>query len=109
MMNTEKDDELLRMLSGDLERLDAQYDDISPPSLPGLERLIAEEALRRQLQSRRELQRFLLVALFMVSIVMFGLGFAPVTYWILQAAVPIAALGCLAVVRLRLRREDAEE
>ncbi|MNH94051.1 hypothetical protein D3C73_466630 [compost metagenome] len=108
-MNTKKDEELLQMLSADLERLDAQYDDISPPALPGLERLIAEEAHRRQLQSRRELQRFLLVALFMVSIVLFGLGFAPVTYWILQAAVPIAALGCLAVIRLRLRREDAEE
>ncbi|CQR58252.1 putative membrane protein [Paenibacillus riograndensis SBR5] len=108
-MNTEKDDELLQMLSGDLERLDAQYDDISPPSLPGLKRLIAEEALRRQHQRRRELQMFLLVALFMVSIVMVSLGLAPVIYWILQAAVPIAGLGCLAVVRLRLRREDAEE
>ncbi|MNC26091.1 hypothetical protein D3C75_742090 [compost metagenome] len=100
---------MLRMLSADLERLDAQYDDISPPSLPGLERLIAEKALHRQVQSRRELQWFLLVALFMVSIVLFGLGFAPMAYWILQATVPIAALGCLAVIRLRLRREDAEE
>ncbi|MGN7765113.1 YxlC family protein [Paenibacillus sp. 22594] len=108
-MKKEKDEELLRMLSSDLARLDAQYDDISPPSLPGLEQLIADEALRRQRQSRREFQRFLLVGLFLVSVVLFSLGFAPVTYWILQAAFPVAALGCLAVMRLRLRREDTEE
>ncbi|MBW4083781.1 YxlC family protein [Paenibacillus sp. S150] len=106
-MKKEKDEELLRMLSADLERLDAQYGDVTPPSLPQLERLIAGEAIRRQHQRRREFLWFLLVALFMVSVVLLGLGFAPVTYWILQAAFPIAALGCLAVMRLRLRREDA--
>ncbi|WP_379162980.1 DUF5345 family protein [Paenibacillus sp. sgz5001063] len=108
-MKMEKNEELLRILSSDLALLDAQYDDISPPSLPGLEQLIVNEALRRQHQSRREFQRFLLVGLLLVSVVLFGLGFAPVTYWILQAAFPVAALCTFAVMRLRLRREDTEE
>lgn len=108
-MKNDKDEELLRKLSAELGRLDAQYEDIAPPSLQGMEQFIAAEALRRQRKLRKELQMFLLVALFLLGIVLAALGFAPVLYWVLQAAFPIAALGGLAVMRIWRRREDAEE
>lgn len=108
-MRDDRDQELLNKLSAGLERLDAQYDDISPPSLPAMEQFLAAEALRRRRQSRKELLLFWLAALFLLSIILTVLGSAPVVYWILQGAIPLAALGGYTAVRIRLRREEREE
>lgn len=108
-MRNDLDQELLNKLSAGLEHLDAQYDDISPPSLPAVEQFLAAEALRLRRQSRKELLLFWFVALFLLMIILTVLGNAPVIYWILQAAFPLAALGGYAVTRFRLRREDGEQ
>lgn len=105
----EHDEELLRKLTAGLERLDAQLDNISPPSLPEMEHFLAAEAIRRRRQSRKELLLFLLVALFLLSAVLTALGSAPVIYWILQAVFLLAAFGGFMADKIRLRREEAEE
>ncbi|WP_342437238.1 YxlC family protein [Paenibacillus sp. FSL L8-0436] len=103
------DDELLVQLNAELNILDAQFDDISPPSLLVMEELIAAETLRRRRKSRNELLLFLCLALIVLSIILTALGSAPVFYWVLQAVFPLAALGSLGVSRVRLQREDTEE
>lgn len=105
-MRNDRDQELLNKLSAGFDSLDAQYDDISPPSLPVMQHFLAAEALRLRRQSRKEMLLFWLAALFLLSIILTVLGSAPVVYWILQAVIPLAALGSYVVVRIRLRRED---
>ncbi|AIQ49370.1 hypothetical protein R70723_28415 [Paenibacillus sp. FSL R7-0273] len=97
---------LLTKLSAELERLDAQYDDISAPSLPAVQQFLAAEAVRRRRQSRRELLLFLLAAILLLGIVLAVLGFAPAVYWILQAVIPLAVLGGLTAARIRQRQGD---
>jgi peptidoglycan/LPS O-acetylase OafA/YrhL len=106
-MRFNSDEELLNKLSAELESLDLQYADVAPPSLPELEQLVAAEALRRSKQRRKELLVFCLVALILLSIVLSVLSSAPALYWGLQALIPLAALGCLVVARIRLRREES--
>ncbi|MNW67003.1 hypothetical protein D3C74_455300 [compost metagenome] len=74
-----------------------------------MEQFFAAEALRLRRQSRKELLLFWFVALFLLIIILTVLGNAPVIYWILQAAFPLAALGGYTVARIRLRREDGEQ
>ncbi|MNI94169.1 hypothetical protein D3C73_1522230 [compost metagenome] len=74
-----------------------------------MEQFLAAEALRKRRQNRKELLLFLLAALFLLSIVLTLLGSAPVVYWILQAAIPLFALGGLAAARIRLRQEEEKE
>lgn len=106
---TEQDEELLRKLTLDLERLDERLDHIPPPSVPEMEHFLAAEAVRRRRQSRKELLLFLLAAIFLISAVLAALGSAPVIFWILQAVFPLAALGGFMADRTRLRREAGEE
>ncbi|UQZ33511.1 hypothetical protein C2I18_08125 [Paenibacillus sp. PK3_47] len=108
-MKPDNEEELLRRLNSDLARLDAQIDNISPPSLPEMEHFMAAEAVRRRRQSRMELKLFLLVALFLLGAALTALGSAPVIYWIFQAAFPLAALSGFIANRIRLRREDADK
>ncbi|CAM4521117.1 DUF5345 family protein [Paenibacillus typhae] len=109
MNNDTGDKKLLNKLSAELDRLDAQYDDIPAPSLPAMQQFLAAEAIRRRRQSRRELLLFWLAALFLLSIVLAVLGFAPAVYWVLQAVIPLAALGGLAAVRIRRRLEERDQ
>ncbi|WP_042200051.1 DUF5345 family protein [Paenibacillus camerounensis] len=106
MNNDAEDQKLLNKLSAELERLDAQYDDIPAPSLPAMQQFLAAEADRRRSQSRRELLLFLLAAILLLSIVLTVLGFAPAVYWVIQAVIPLAVLGGLAAVKVRQRREE---
>jgi 4-amino-4-deoxy-L-arabinose transferase-like glycosyltransferase len=108
-MSSDRDQELLNKLSAGLERLDAQYDDISPPSLPAMEQFLVAEALHRRRQNRKELLLFWLAGLFLLSIILAVLSSAPVVYWILQGAIPLAVLGSYAAVQIRLRWEDREQ
>ncbi|AIQ60943.1 YxlC family protein [Paenibacillus borealis] len=108
-MRFNSDEELLNKLSAELESLDLQYADVTSPSLPELEQLIAAEAIRRMKRQRKELLIFCLVALVLLSIVLSILSSAPALYWGLQALIPLAALVSMGAARIRLRREEAEE
>lgn len=58
-MEKDKEPELyLHKLTEELERLDAQYDDITPPSLQELEWLMADAAVHRKRRERKELLLF---------------------------------------------------
>jgi 4-amino-4-deoxy-L-arabinose transferase-like glycosyltransferase len=109
MSNEAENRKLLNKLSAELERLDAQYDDIPAPSLPVMQQFLAAEAIRRRRQGRRELLLFLLAAIFLLSIVLAVFGFAPAVYWVLQAVIPLALLGGLAAAKLRQREEDRRQ
>lgn len=108
-MKNDTDRELLHKLSAELERLDRQYDDISPPSLLELEQFIAEESLRRRHRERKELLLFCIVSLVLISVFLAVLGIAPIAFIALQVVFPIMAFVVLAARRIRLQREDIEE
>ncbi|QUL54220.1 DUF5345 family protein [Paenibacillus tritici] len=104
-MRFNSDEELLNKLSAELENLDMQYADVSIPSLPELEQLIAAEAVERRRRRRKELLLFLLLALVLLGIVIATLSSAPVLYWSLQALFLLTALGSLGA-RRRRRKES---
>ncbi|ETT72113.1 hypothetical protein C173_15389 [Paenibacillus sp. FSL R7-277] len=106
-MRFKSDEELLGKLSAELDHLDMLYADVTPPSLPELEHLIAGEAVRRRKRRRKELLLFILVALVLVTIVISILSTAPVLYWSLQAVFILSALGSLGAVRIRHGREES--
>ncbi|MRN56955.1 YxlC family protein [Paenibacillus monticola] len=109
-MENEQDQELfLQKLTGELHRLDAQYDDLNPPSIQELERLIASEAVRRNRQARKELLLFWLISLILLSSCLAVLSSAPAIYWVVQALIPVVGLSGLAVAHIRRRREGAED
>ncbi len=108
MVRFNSDEELLNKLSAELENLDRQYDDVTPPSLPELEQLIASEALRRSRQRRKELLLFILLALVLITAVISILSSAPVLYLSLQAIFLLAALGIPGAAWIRRRREEAQ-
>jgi hypothetical protein len=110
MKNDQDQDQelLLQKLTAELDRLDAQYDDISPPSLPKLEALIVAEEDRRQKKACKELLLFWGVSLLLLALTLAVLGYAPAVYLVLQAVIPFAALAGLAASYFRRRREGAE-
>lgn len=109
-MEKDKEQELyLRKLTEELNRLDAQYDDITPPSVQELEWLMAESAMQRKSRERKELLLFWVVSLVMVSAFLSILGSAPMIYWIIQAVIPVVGLTGLAIARIRRDREGARE
>lgn len=109
-MEKDKEQELyLRKLTEELNRLDAQYDDITPPSVQELEWLMTESVVQRKSRERKELLLFWVVSLVMVSTFLSILGSAPMIYWIIQAVIPVAGLTGLAIARIRRYREGARE
>jgi hypothetical protein len=109
-MEKDKESELLfHKITGELNRLDEQYDDITPPSLQELEWLIADGDLRRKSRARKELVLFWMVSLILVSTCLSILGSAPTIYWIIQGIIPIAGVSVLAVAKIRRNREGAQE
>lgn len=109
-MEKDKEQELyLHKLTEELNRLDAQYDDITPPSVQELEWLMAESAVQRKSRERKELLLFWAVSLIMVSAFLSILGSAPMIYWIIQAVIPVAGLTGLVIARIRRYREGARE
>lgn len=106
----DKDPELyLHKLSDELNRLDAQYDDITPPSLQELERLMVDASVHRKSMERRELLLFWGISLILISVFLSILGSAPMIYWIIQAIIPIAGISGLGIARLKRNREGAQE
>ncbi|WP_339318860.1 YxlC family protein [Paenibacillus sp. FSL R10-2734] len=111
-MEKDKDKEpelYLQKLSDELNRLDAHYDDITPPSLQELERLMADAAVHRKSRERKELLVFWGISLILICAFLSILGSAPMIYWIIQAIIPIAGLGGLGIARIRRNREGAQE
>lgn len=111
-MEKEKDKEhdvCLHKLTEELNRLDAQYDDITPPSLQELEWLMADGVAWSQRKARKELMLFWLVSLFLLSLCLTVLSSAPIVYLIAQSIIPIAGLCGLVISRIRRRREGAQE
>lgn len=58
MEKDKEPDMYLHKLTEELNRLDAQYDDITPPSLQELEWLMADAAVHRKRRERKELLLF---------------------------------------------------
>lgn len=109
-MEKDKESKLyLHKLTEELNRLDAQYDDIAPPSLQELELLMADGAAWNKHKSRKELILFWLVSLILISICLTILSSAPIVYLIVQGIIPIVGLCGLVVSRVRSRREGAQE
>lgn len=109
-MEKNKETELfLHKITSEFNRLDAQYDDVTPPSLQELEWLIADGVARRQQKTRKELMLFWIISLILLSSCLAILSSAPVVYLILQGIIPIAGLSGLAVSRIRRRREGVQE
>lgn len=109
-MEKDKEPEMyLHKLTEELNRLDAQYDDITPPSLQELEWLMADAAVHRKKRERKELLLFWGVSLILISTFLSILGSAPVIYWIIQGIIPIAGVTGLAIARFRRNREGATE
>ncbi|AWV35802.1 YxlC family protein [Paenibacillus sp. FSL H7-0716] len=109
-MEKDKEPELyLHKLTEELERLDAQYDDITPPSLQELEWLMADAAVQRKRRERKELLLFWGVSLILICAFLSILTSAPMIYWIIQAIIPIVGLGGLGIARIRRNREGVQE
>ncbi|WP_313641296.1 YxlC family protein [Paenibacillus sp.] len=111
-MERDKDKEsvlYLHKLSDELDRLDAQYNDITPPSLQELERLMADASVHRKSTERKELLLFWGISLILICAFLSILGSAPMIYWIIQAIIPIAGLSALGIARIRRNREGAQE
>lgn len=110
-MEKDKDKEpelYLHKLSDELDRLDAQYNDITP-SLQELERLMVDASVHRKSMERKELLLFWGISLILISVFLSILGSAPMIYWIIQAIIPIAGLSALGIARIRRNREGAQE
>lgn len=99
----------LHKLTEELNRLDEHYNDITPPSLQELERLMADSAVRTKQKARKELILFWLVSLIMLSSFLTILSSAPLVYLIAQGIIPIAGLCGLGVSRIRRSREGVQE
>ncbi|ULO08283.1 YxlC family protein [Paenibacillus sp. 19GGS1-52] len=109
-MENEQDQELfLQKLTGELHRLDAQFDDINAPSLQELERFLVAETVRSNRQARKELLLFWLISLILLSSCLAVLSSAPAIYWVVQALIPVVGLSGLAGAYIRRRREGAED
>lgn len=102
-------EQYLRKLSDELNRLDAQYDDIMPPSLQEFEWLMADAALSRKRRERKELLLFWGVSLILISAILSILGSAPMIYWIIQGLIPIVGVSVLLLTKIRRSREGAAE
>lgn len=109
MEKDKEPDMYLHKLTEELNRLDAQYDDITPPSLQELEWLMADAAVHRKRRERKELLLFWGVSLILVSTFLSILGSAPMIYWVIQGIIPIAGVTGLAIARFRRNREGATE
>lgn len=109
-MDKDKNSEVyLYKLTKELNRLDAQYDDITPPSLQELEWLMANGAAHSKQKARKELMLFWFVSLILLSIFLTILSSAPIVYLITQGIISIAGLCGLLVSRIRRRREGVQE
>ncbi|MFF2912762.1 YxlC family protein [Paenibacillus sp. NPDC057934] len=108
-MNKDTEQEaLLRKLTREMDRLDAQYD-IPSPSLSTLESLIVAEEQSRRRKTRKERLLFCIVSVILLSSTLALLGYVPVIYLTLQGIIPLAALVGLTVSRIRRWKEGARE
>lgn len=109
MKDDNHEEPLLHKLAEEWDRLDRQYDDISPPSLPELEQFICAEGERRRRKNRKELLLFSFISVLLLCFTLAVLGYAPELYLLLQILIPMSACGVLVFSRLQQRKAGEQD